>query len=319
MSSYLFLRTYWNDDRWERPSIGRMDNTDYSGDIVKSGYGGDDWNFSKESAIDGFIYGYTYPSVRPRQEEPLNIAWITKTRSSDWHLCGFYFAATWVDKPPEMTTEVLRKRLRDLQRLRNASSLGPKVDRMLRNGKARDYIAQDFLKHNHLKVNLEDVISLRAPIALSPNSTQPKHNRFGTPSYLVEADFDALLITAGLPAALGASIGTDAQESFPEGRRMWVKHQRLERDPALVNKAKLRFKKMHGRLFCQICKFDFGYKYPSVGCDYIEAHHTVPVSQLPPNSKVKVDDIALVCANCHRMLHRRRPWLSMRQLCQLLT
>jgi putative restriction endonuclease len=32
----------------------------------------------------------------------------------------------------------------------------------------------------------------------------------------------------------------------------------------------------------------------------------------------KVDDLALVCANCHRMLHRRRPWLNPADLRNLL-
>jgi predicted HNH restriction endonuclease len=33
----------------------------------------------------------------------------------------------------------------------------------------------------------------------------------------------------------------------------------------------------------------------------------------------KVEDIALVCSNCHRMLHRKRHWLSINELKQLLT
>ncbi|MFN3092826.1 hypothetical protein [Bacillus pumilus] len=28
----------------------------------------------------------------------------------------------------------------------------------------------------------------------------------------------------------------------------------------------------------------------------------------------KVEDIAIVCSNCHRMLHRKRPWLNKDQL-----
>jgi predicted HNH restriction endonuclease len=31
-----------------------------------------------------------------------------------------------------------------------------------------------------------------------------------------------------------------------------------------------------------------------------------------------VEDIALVCSNCHRMLHRKRHWLSINQLRQLI-
>lgn len=37
------------------------------------------------------------------------------------------------------------------------------------------------------------------------------------------------------------------------------------------------------------------------------------------NEETKVEDIALVSANCHRMLHRRRPWLSITELKQLFS
>jgi len=47
----------------------------------------------------------------------------------------------------------------------------------------------------------------------------------------------------------------------------------------------------------------------ALGRGFIQAHHTIPVSELRKESKTKVRDIALVCSNCHRMLHRRRPWL----------
>ncbi len=45
----------------------------------------------------------------------------------------------------------------------------------------------------------------------------------------------------------------------------------------------------------------------AIGSDFIEGHHTVPISELKGEVKTKVKDVALVCSNCHRMLHRRRP------------
>ncbi|GAB6158809.1 hypothetical protein JCM39194_20090 [Desulfotomaculum varum] len=47
---------------------------------------------------------------------------------------------------------------------------------------------------------------------------------------------------------------------------------------------------------------------------YIECHHTIPISEYAKEIKTRVSDLALVCSNCHRMLHRRRPWLSIDQL-----
>lgn len=59
-------------------------------------------------------------------------------------------------------------------------------------------------------------------------------------------------------------------------------------------------------------------KYGEIGTGYIEGHHTIPISDMNENRKTKIDDIVLVCSNCHRMLHRKRPWLSIDDLKEIL-
>ncbi len=108
------------------------------------------------------------------------------------------------------------------------------------------------------------------------------------------------------------------EDEFPEGRVLFREHRARERNRALVQAAKSRFLKANGRLACQACGFSFRDKYGVVGEGYIECHHVVAVSDLKPNAKTKVSDIALLCSNCHRMVHRRRPWLSMEELKSLL-
>ncbi|MBK8396266.1 MAG: HNH endonuclease [Leptospiraceae bacterium] len=81
--------------------------------------------------------------------------------------------------------------------------------------------------------------------------------------------------------------------------------------------AKENYKKQNKNLECQVCGFSFTV-YGEVGKDYIEAHHTIPVSQMTGKSKTKIEDIALVCSNCHKMLHRKRPWLKMSEIKSLL-
>ena len=51
---------------------------------------------------------------------------------------------------------------------------------------------------------------------------------------------------------------------------------------------------------------------------FIEAHHTVPVARLRGKTKAKIADLALVCSNCPRMLHRGS-LLSVKELRQLIT
>jgi len=45
---------------------------------------------------------------------------------------------------------------------------------------------------------------------------------------------------------------------------------------------------------------------------------TVALSSLDGEAKTRLDDLALLCSNCHRMVHVRRPWLSMAELKQIV-
>ena len=105
---------------------------------------------------------------------------------------------------------------------------------------------------------------------------------------------------------------------FTEGRRVERLHIARERNASLVETAKALMRARQGRLFCQVCQFDFETAYGAYGSGYIEAHHTIPVSLMDADASTRVEDIALVCANCHRILHRRRPWLGMKELSRLL-
>jgi hypothetical protein len=102
--------------------------------------------------------------------------------------------------------------------------------------------------------------------------------------------------------------------SFPEGRLFERRHLARERSRAVIRLAKERAKAIRGALDCWVCGFDFARFYGPHGDGYIEVHHTVPVSELDEDSDTRVEDLALVCANCHRMLHVRRPWLRMSDL-----
>lgn len=101
---------------------------------------------------------------------------------------------------------------------------------------------------------------------------------------------------------------------FPEGKIAERIHKRRERNSKVIALAKNNFKLKHGRLFCQVCNFDFEKKYGKVGADFIEAHHTVYVSEMKPNHLTSLDEIAMLCSNCHRMVHKKRPWLTMKKL-----
>ena len=96
-------------------------------------------------------------------------------------------------------------------------------------------------------------------------------------------------------------------------------HSVRERDRKIVNLKKERFRdENRGKLYCEACFFDFAYTYPRHGDGFIECHHVKPLSELRPGEETTMDDLALLCSNCHRMVHYRRPWLDMGGLNQVL-
>jgi predicted HNH restriction endonuclease len=98
----------------------------------------------------------------------------------------------------------------------------------------------------------------------------------------------------------------DEEYSAPEGDIKVRSHRHRERSRELVQMAKQIFQEKHGKLFCEVCAFDFGVTYGVP--DFIEAHHRIPLCELESGTKTKISDLAMVCANCHRMLHRGNPW-----------
>lgn len=75
-----------------------------------------------------------------------------------------------------------------------------------------------------------------------------------------------------------------------------------ERDP----KNRMAAVRFHGTK-CKVCDFDFGKFYGEHGKDYIEIHHIVPLSEMSEAREVDPkNDLLPVCANCHRMIHRKK-------------
>lgn len=105
----------------------------------------------------------------------------------------------------------------------------------------------------------------------------------------------------------------DEGKEYPEGRVAYLLHRRRERNPSVVRDAKALFIKKHGKLFCEACEFDFQAVYGERGQDFIEGHHRKLVSEMKEGEVTKIEDIAMLCSNCHRMIHRK-PLISVEEL-----
>jgi hypothetical protein len=91
-----------------------------------------------------------------------------------------------------------------------------------------------------------------------------------------------------------------------EGRQRLARHFLRERKPSLAAAAKREHMRRNGgRLPCEVCGFDFLEAYGPLGEGFAEAHHKESLSLAPAKGrKATKEGFAVVCANCHRMLHR---------------
>ena len=108
--------------------------------------------------------------------------------------------------------------------------------------------------------------------------------------------------------------GTADEEEFPEGRLLTRQHKTRERDPNAVRRKKEDVLQSTGALQCEACEFDFEVFYGALGKAFAECHHRVPLSALREEAATRLKDLAIVCANCHRMLHRSKPMLTVEGL-----
>jgi 5-methylcytosine-specific restriction protein A len=112
----------------------------------------------------------------------------------------------------------------------------------------------------------------------------------------------------GLP---GMAIDDEQErEGYSEGRMSERMHRARERNSTVISLAKQRFREKNGRLYCEVCEFDFNEWYDE---DFIEGHHKIFVKDMPPDHKTKPEEIAMLCSNCHRMIHKRYPWPSVEE------
>ena len=108
--------------------------------------------------------------------------------------------------------------------------------------------------------------------------------------------------------------GEQESQGSVEGIPTWRTHRTYERNSRNRAKAILH----HGNS-CLGCGFSFDNIYtPEHSGGYIEVHHIHPLSE-GPRVVDPYEDLIPLCANCHRMVHRRRDdWLDLEELRQLL-
>ncbi len=100
------------------------------------------------------------------------------------------------------------------------------------------------------------------------------------------------------------------EDMFIEGALLTRQHTHLEHNRSAVCKKIELTLAACGKLKCEVCDFNFFDLYGDLGNGFAEFHHTTPLLESAFMRTTQVSDIAIVCANCHRMLHRARPALT---------
>lgn len=112
----------------------------------------------------------------------------------------------------------------------------------------------------------------------------------------------------------------DDLDEFAEGRIVTELHIRRERDGRLRERLLLQLKKA-GPLRCEMCDVTAMSLGASFEDAIFEAHHKLPLSSTGPRI-TRLSDVALLCANCHRVIHRAisdgKRWISVESARDLL-
>jgi len=126
--------------------------------------------------------------------------------------------------------------------------------------------------------------------------------------------------SAHVGRSLTAIVTTDTELVAMEGseRIALVRHRKREqslREAKIVEARKFG----NGRLKCEVpgCGFDFEAVYGGLGRDYAQVHHLKPLGDRTTPSQTKLADLAVVCANCHAMIHRGGKCRSLDELIPL--
>lgn len=120
--------------------------------------------------------------------------------------------------------------------------------------------------------------------------------------------------TAEVSRSQVASIDDD--EVFGEGRVLTALHRSRERSPK-VRARLIHMRRASGQLFCEACgegpKVEVVRELEDAG---FEVHHIVPLSTVGQRG-TRLRDLALLCATCHRLIHRamhvRGSWITVQE------
>lgn len=105
-----------------------------------------------------------------------------------------------------------------------------------------------------------------------------------------------------------------------EGKILTRVHSYKERDRKFSQTVRKHFRNINnGFLHCMACGLQPNKMYKGVDAERcIEAHHKIPIEELQPDSITRVEDMVMVCSNCHRIIHSKKPCLTIDEVKKII-
>lgn len=134
-------------------------------------------------------------------------------------------------------------------------------------------------------------------------------NKMGFETYQAKEDIHAIL-----PDQL-----IDADPTL-EAETRQVTRNLKERNPIARQKCIDHYLRLNdGRLACVACDLDFAERYGALGNGFIHIHHLDPIADATgPRHVIPEKDLVPVCPNCHAMIHRKSPPLTIAKIRSVL-
>jgi len=276
------------------------DSIQRGGSYNKESIGHEVCNFSN---IDGKVYGYVQPTGRIKIEKlgaaktddyvkGVTVIWTAGPDSGGTAVVGWYRNATVFREPQKIKNPTLLQKKNGLNSYRISASAS---DATLLPIEKRSFMIPRAVKGGIGQSNVW--------YADSPESEQ------------IVAGVLRLVESGGAADRLP---DVDDEAYGFEGNPRLIAHLRRERNASIIKKKKKDVLDKTGALKCEACGFDFAKIYGERGREFCEVHHLVPLNKSDGVIKTELSELAIVCSNCHRIIHRMNPMPSIPELAKVI-
>ena len=134
-------------------------------------------------------------------------------------------------------------------------------------------------------------------------------------------NFDYFSVTDALSA-----INTSGNREFLDEKvivegRLSSRSQEYRSRSTTLRDAALEHYSVNGVIACHVCGFDFSRAFPDIGRNTIQIHHLIPISYLRGeelNLSDALGSVCPLCANCHVIVHKEDPPISIQRMQSIL-